>query len=62
MAHAFVYDSETSDDHVFVCSKCGTMIQFNKPGVGTPNADLSGPTPVAPENVEDYVTPCPGAE
>lgn len=61
MAHTFVFDSENTEDHVFVCSVCGTVIQFNKPGVGEPNADLSGAEPAVPADVETYVTPCTGS-
>lgn len=57
--HTFVFDSETATDHVFVCSKCGELCGFNKTGVGSPNADLSGPTPQFPAIGDLYVTPCP---
>lgn len=60
MAHEFVFDTETDQDHVFVCTKCGAAIGFNKPGIGVPTADVSGPTPAPPADVEDYVTPCTG--
>lgn len=58
MAHAFVFSHETEADHVFVCSVCGTVIGFNKPGIGTPTADLSGETPAAPAIADEYVGPC----
>lgn len=58
MEHTFVFLEETEQDHVFECSKCGTKIGFNKPGIGWPTADLSGPTPVPPYDVHVYVEPC----
>jgi len=57
--HNFVFSHETEQDHIFACSKCGEYIGFNKPGVGLPNADLSGPEPSPPTNVDVFVTPCP---
>jgi hypothetical protein len=56
--HDFVFSYETASDHVFTCSKCGVEIGFNKPGVGSPTADLSGPMPAFPTEGEAYVTPC----
>lgn len=56
--HDFVFSLETDTDHIFVCSKCGMELGFNKPGIGTPNADLSGETPVIPECADIYVPPC----
>jgi hypothetical protein len=56
--HNFEYSHETDTDHVFVCSKCGMELGFNKPGVGQPNADLSGDVPAIPEDSDIYVTPC----
>lgn len=57
-AHDWVFDHETATDHVFVCSKCGAVIGFNKPGIGTPNAILTGETPAPPEDADIYVGPC----
>lgn len=56
--HQFVLTEETDTDHVFACSVCGVVVGFNKPGIGEPNADLSGPVPVPPADVDAYVTPC----
>jgi len=56
--HAFVYDHDTTTDHVFTCTKCGAVIGFNKPGLGTPNAIDDNGTLVAPPEAEEYVTPC----
>lgn len=56
--HSFVFSHETDSDHVFVCSKCGMELGFNKPGIGTPNADVSGEAPVPPEDADIYVPPC----
>lgn len=56
--HSFVFSHESDTDHVFVCSKCGMELGFNKPGVGLPTADLSGGTPAPPLDAEIYVTPC----
>lgn len=57
-AHAFVFSHETEADHVFACSICGTVIGFNKPGIGEPNAILTGETPMPPEDADKYVGPC----
>ena len=57
--HTFAFKEETATDHVFECSKCGELCGFNKPGIGTPNADLSGTTPAFPVDGDHYVTPCP---
>lgn len=56
--HNFVFSHETDSDHVFVCSKCGMELGFNKPEVGAPNADLSGEVPAIPLDADIYVTPC----
>ena len=58
MAHNFVFSHETDVDHVFMCSVCGIVIGFNKPGLGTPNAELVGETLVAPPIAYEYVGPC----
>jgi hypothetical protein len=56
--HDFVFTSEDDVNHNFTCSKCGKKLDFNKPGIGTPNADLSGPVPQVPADADEYVTPC----
>lgn len=56
--HNFVFSYETSSDHVFACSKCGLVLGFNKPGVGSPNADLAGDVPKPPLDAEHYVSEC----
>lgn len=56
--HDFVFSYEAETDHVFVCSKCGMELGFNKPGIGTPNADTSGETPAIPPDADVYVPQC----
>lgn len=56
--HDFIYQGEDEFNHNFTCTKCGTRLDFNKPGVGTPNADTSGSTPQVPVDAFEYVTPC----
>lgn len=56
--HDFVYSHESAEDHVFACSKCGLELGFNKPGLGSPNADTSGPVPLPPPTANEYVPPC----
>lgn len=56
--HDFVYSHETDLNHVFICSKCGMELGFNKPECGKPNADLSGEVPAIPVDADIYVTPC----
>jgi len=56
--HVFEYAGEDAINHNFVCSKCGALLDFNKPEFGEPNADTSGPTPVPPPNAEIYLPPC----
>lgn len=57
-SHAFEYQGEDEVNHNFTCTKCGARLDFNKPGVGTPNADLSGETPKPPADAENYISPC----
>lgn len=59
--HDFVYQGEDDLNHNFACSKCGDRVDFNKPGVGTPNADLSSGTPAFPPDGDNYTSPCTGA-
>lgn len=56
--HTWAFSHETATDHVFACSICGTVIGFNKPGIGEPTADLTGETPAPPPEADDYVGPC----
>lgn len=58
MAHTFAFTEETDSDHVFTCTICGVQLGFNKPGIGTPNAILTGETPAPPEDADSYVEPC----
>lgn len=58
LQHDFVFFEENDTNHVFVCSKCNTIVGFNKPGVGFPNAILTDDIPIPPSNVNQYVNPC----
>lgn len=57
--HVFVFINEDEVNHNFSCEKCGLNLGFNKPEIGAPNADLSGPVPVVtPQLADIYVPPC----
>ena len=59
MAHTLVYDSETTTDIVFKCTKCSKVIGFNKPGIGEPSAfqDVDGSWD-HPTNPEQWMGEC----
>lgn len=56
--HELAFDHETELDAVFVCSKCGTPIGFNKSETSEPHAEQVAGTWVYPENPEQWMAPC----
>jgi len=58
MSHVLIYTDEDPQDVHFVCTICGTPIQFNRPGIGTPCPEKINGMWVAPECADIYMRPC----
>lgn len=56
--HNFIYDHETLEDAVFLCSKCGQELGFNKEGLGEPHATPNGMAWDIPADHDQYIGPC----
>jgi hypothetical protein len=56
--HEIIFDHEEGNDAVFKCIKCNAPIGFNKEGIGDPSAKFVDGVWVAPENYNDWMSPC----
>lgn len=58
-ACAWTVAEDAAESVQFLCSTCGRDIRFVKPGSGFPNPVADGDSWVPPENVLDWMDPCP---
>lgn len=58
MQHSMVLKEETATDVLFECSNCGTLLGFNKPGIGEPVPVQTEGGWAPPEGFESYIGPC----
>lgn len=56
--HAFEFDHETDIDAVFICSKCGVCLDFNKSEDSDPHATPAGAVWTHPDAPDQWISPC----
>lgn len=56
--HDLVFNHETEQDAVFICTKCGSYIGFNKAEQSDPHAVIVDGVWTHPENPDQWMSPC----
>lgn len=59
--HSLIFKELTENDVIFECEKCGSVIGFNKEGIGEPCAKLINGAWVYPENPDQWMGGCNAA-
>ena len=60
--HTFSFTAETDTNAEFTCVRCGTVLGFNKEGIGEPHATLHEGTWKMPEDWQKYTDECTAVE